>query len=128
MENNNRVMIVDDDREFLGELKEMLTLSGYEPIAINNPALVLQKAAKIKPAIILLDLKMPEKSGFQVADELRHYSELQNIPIIAMTAFFKDDYAGIMNICGIKKCLKKPFNPLDVIASIEEELIKEQEK
>lgn len=48
------------------------------------------------------------------------------VSIIAMTGFFKDEYASLMNICGIKKCLKKPFNPLDVISGIEEVLSKKQ--
>jgi hypothetical protein len=36
-----------------------------------------------------------------------------------MTEFFKDGYKNLMDMCGIKKCLKKPFNPLDVIMEIE---------
>jgi DNA-binding response OmpR family regulator len=119
---NKKIMIVDDDKEFLDELKETLALSGYDLVAVNDADLVLDEAKKAKPAVILLDLKMPKKNGFQVADELRHFSELQQTPIIAMTAFFKEAYVPLMNICGIKKCLKKPFHPLDVITQIEEAL------
>jgi len=82
----------------------------------------LSPTRSIKPDVILLDLKMPQMSGFQVADELRHLSEVSHIPVIAMSAFLKDEYAALLNICGIKKCLKKPFHPLDVIAQIEEVL------
>ena len=61
---------------------------------------------------------MPGKSGFQIAHELKSSPELQQIPIIAMTEFFKDGYKTFLDICGIKRCLKKPFNPLDVIMEI----------
>lgn len=119
---NKKIMIVDDDREFLEELRETLTLSGYELVAVNDATLVLELASSVKPDLILLDLRMPQKSGFQVADELRHISEVAHIPIIAMSAYLKDDYTSLLNICGIKKCLRKPFHPLDVIGQIEEVL------
>lgn len=115
-------MIVEDDKECLEELREMLASAGYDVKAVNDSVLALEGANKAKPDCILLDLKMPNKSGFQVADELRHISEVAHIPIIAMSAYLKDDYTSLLNICGIKKCLRKPFHPLDVIGQIEEVL------
>lgn len=116
---NKKVMIVDDDKEFLEELEETLAMSGYDMIATEDPDSVVSIASDEKPLVILLDLKMPGKSGFQLAHELRNFPGLRQIPVIAMTGFFKDEYLPFMDICGIKRCLKKPFNPLDVIAEIE---------
>ena len=114
-----KILVVDDDKEFLEELKETLALSGYDVIEVNDPVSAANVVHNTKPDLVLLDLKMPGKSGFQLADELRHLPEMGDIPMIAMTGFLKDDYIPLINICGIKKCLKKPFNPLDVIAHIE---------
>jgi len=116
---NQKVLIVDDDKKFLEDLEEILKFSGYDTIAAEDPYSVLAIASKEKPQAILLDLKMPGKSGFQLAHELKSTPDLQHIPIIAMTKFFKDGYKSLLDICGIKKCLKKPFNPLDVITEIE---------
>lgn len=116
-------MIVDDDREFLEELKETLTSSGYDTTALSNSTSALKMVRKIKPDVILLDLKMQGKSGFQIADELKQLPETAHIPIIAMTAFYTErEYTILMNICSIKTCLMKPFNPLDLIAEIERAL------
>jgi len=118
-----KIMIVDDDREFLEELKETLTSSGYDTTALSNSTSALKMVRKIKPDVILLDLKMQGKSGFQIADELKQLPETAHIPIITMTAFYTErEYTILMNICGIKTCLIKPFNPLDVIAEIERAL------
>jgi CheY-like chemotaxis protein len=117
-----KILIVDDDKEFLEELREMLELCGYELVAVNDADKALQTAKEIKPAVILLDLKMPKKSGFQLANELRQFSEFTGIPIIAMSSFYKDDYKTLLEMRGIKRCLNKPFQPLDVIAEIEEGL------
>ncbi|MDO8663181.1 MAG: response regulator [Candidatus Omnitrophota bacterium] len=126
MAKNKKVLIVDDDKGFLEELEENLSLSGYDMVAVNDPVSFLPIALREKPDIVLLDLKMPGKSGFQLADEMSRLFELQNVPIIAMSAYFKDEYRMLMNVCGIKKCLKKPFNPLDVISEIEGALAEKQ--
>jgi CheY-like chemotaxis protein len=117
-----KVMIVDDDKEFLEELGETLALSGYDMVAVGDPVSALEMASEARPQLILLDLKMPGMSGFQLADEIRRFSQFEHIPILAMSAYFKDEYASLMDACGIKKCLKKPFNPLDVISEIEKSL------
>lgn len=118
-----KIMIIDDDKEFLEELNETLTLSGYEAVVVNDATSALDVIIKTKPDVILLDLKMPKKSGFQVASELKYYSGIMNVPIIAMTGFFREEFVPLMTICGIKKYLKKPINPLDVIAQIEAVLV-----
>lgn len=117
-----RVMIVDDDKAFLDELKETLDLSGYDMVAVNDATLALDMVSKTAPDLLLVDLKMPQKTGFQLAHELKRLSGFGHIPVIAMTGYFKDEYDLLMNMSGIKKCLKKPFNPLDVIAEIEDAL------
>ena len=119
---NKKVMIVDDDSEFLEELNETMSMSGYKMIPVNDSTTAVDIATSEKPDLIILDLKMPGKSGFQLAEEIRRIPALGNTPIIAMSAFFKDEYAFLLSIFGIKKCLKKPFKPLDVITAVETEL------
>ena len=116
---NNKLMIVDDDKEFLEELETALGLSGYDLVVFSDALAALERVSEIKPQAVLLDLRMPSMSGFQLADEIRHRSELTNVPIIAMTAQYKDEYKALMKLCGIEKCLRKPFTPQQVIAEIE---------
>ena len=121
MTEKKKILVVDDNEEFLDELREMLELSGYAPLATTDSITVLDQVRMAQPDLVLLDLKMQRKSGFQVADELKKCPETVHIPIIAMTGYYTDEeYAQLINSCGIRKCLKKPFNPLDVIAEIEE--------
>lgn len=112
-------MIVDDDQEFLEELSETLRLSEYEVIPVNDPVYAVDTVISKRPDLVLLDLKMPDESGFQIACELKYFQGLRNIPTIAMTAFFKEGYLALMKTYGIQDYLKKPFNELDVISKIE---------
>ena len=125
---NKKIMIIEDDKEFLDELKDMLESSGYDLVGIDDPAAAIEVANEIKPSVILLDLKMPKINGFQLANELRYFSELTGVPIIAMSAYYKDGYDPLLDICGIKRCLTKPFQPLDVIAEIEEAMAEYEKK
>lgn len=122
MKTNKKVMIVDDNKEFLDELKETLALSGYDLVAVDDPLEAVNKAKETRPAVIIVDLKMPKKSGFELAYELRHCSEIKDVPVIAMSGFFKDEDSHLLKLCGIIRLLKKPFYPLDVISEIEEAL------
>jgi len=122
-----KVLIVDDDKEFLEELKEMLAATGYVVTAVGDSVSAVKAARAIIPDVVLLDLRMKQMSGFEVADGLKAYSDTANIPVIAMTGYYTlKEHSWLMNFCGIKKCLKKPFNPLDVIAEIEK-VLKENE-
>lgn len=115
-----KILIVDDDREFLEELREMLAVTGYEVTSVGDSIAAVKAARVVKPDIILLDLRMKAMSGFEVADKLKGFPETAVIPVIAMTGFYTlKEHAWLMNFCGIKRCIRKPFNPLDVIAEIE---------
>ncbi len=115
-----KVMIVDDDRDFLEELKEIINLSGYETETFTDSKQAVQEVQKVKPDVMLLDLKMSGMSGFQVAEELKKKKETANIPVIAMTGFYtRNEFEVLKQVCKIRKALIKPFNPLDVISQIE---------
>ncbi|MBI4309176.1 MAG: response regulator transcription factor [Candidatus Omnitrophica bacterium] len=117
---NSKIMIVDDNLEFLEELQEMLSNSGYDTEIVPDSTRAFNVAHNIKPELILLDLKMVPKSGFQVADELRHSLQMKDVPIIAMTGFFTEkEHVLMMKLCGIKTFILKPFKPVNLITKIE---------
>lgn len=119
---NKKIMVVDDDVELLEELKESLMLSEYEVVAVNNPVEALDTAIRAKPDLILLDIKMPDESGLQLASKLKFFSAFKNVPIIAMTAYTKEKYLKNISAYGIQDCMKKPFTDLDLVSKIEEHL------
>ncbi len=118
-----KIMIVDDDREFLEELREILDLSGYHPVATTDSITFMEQVRMAGPDLILLDLKMEGKDGFQVAEELASDPETRNLPVIAITGFYSDEaYFRLKKFCRVEKCMQKPLNPLNVISEIEQAL------
>jgi CheY-like chemotaxis protein len=115
-----KVMIIDDDKEFLEEIAHTLNTSGYQTITVSESVDAVAEAAMTMPDIIFLDLKMSKKSGFKVANELMENKNTKNIPVIAITGIFaKDEINLLSKICNIKEYLTKPINPLDIISRIE---------
>lgn len=115
-----RILVVDDDEDFLKELRETLTLSGYAIVSTHDSKMVAQLAQAANPDVILLDLRMDGMNGFEVAQILKHSSETNHIPVIAMTGYFtSSEHTGLIDKYGFKGCLKKPFNPLDLITRVE---------
>ncbi len=123
MNKKKRVMVIDDDKEFLNEMIETLSLTGYDPVPVLESIDAVKRIIQAKPNIILLDLKMDKKSGFELASELMAKPDTKDIPIIAITGVFTDqEHRLLMKICNMKDCLIKPINPLDVIHLIEKSI------
>ena len=116
-----KVMIIDDDREFLDEIKETLSGNGYEVVVQSDARNAVIEVSRSKPDIVLLDLKMDVVSGFEIANELKRLEETSDIPIVGITGFYTEkEHRLLMEVCGMKKCLIKPINPDDMIEAIEE--------
>lgn len=122
-----KIMVIDDNKEFLEELQELLNLTGYDTAAFTNGTSALRMVSKIKPDVILLDLKLGKKSGFHVASELKRFRKTANIPIIGMTGFYVEkEHAKRMNTVGVKTFLIKPFDSSEAIAKIKAVLKKKK--
>lgn len=115
-----RIMIVDDDREFLEEMADLLESSGYETIVFEDGRDAERALTAERPDLILLDLDLPGKSGFVIATEVTRDPETADIPIVAMSGRYTGTgHAVLSAICGSERMLTKPLNPLDVIWAIE---------
>jgi two-component system, response regulator PdtaR len=119
---NRKIAVIDEDTRILRNLEEILTISGYSPIVINDAFSAVDTIIQHKPDVILMELKMPRKNGFELTDAINRVFDTKRAPIIAMSEFFKDEFLWLLNACGIKRWIRKPFQPLDVIWAIENEI------
>jgi len=81
-----RIMVVDDEEGIVELLKEALTLKGCEVETAYNGKQCLEKVEKFKPDMILLDIMMPEMSGWEVLDELGARGISERVKIAMLTA------------------------------------------
>jgi CheY-like chemotaxis protein len=120
MAKRGSIVIVDDDIDFLMQFNEMLHLSGYETKIFNNGEAAIPYVRQGKPNLILLDLNMLGKSGWEVSAELKRDPQTACIPIIIVTGECTQEQAKrLREDYGVRKCILKPFKPLEMISEIE---------
>ncbi|MCZ6760738.1 MAG: response regulator [Gemmatimonadetes bacterium] len=119
-----RILVVDDEAIITRTLKLYLEGTGsYEVRTENEGSHALQAAREFNPDLIMLDLVMPDTDGATLASELRGDSELQNIPIIFLTALVSKQEVGAQGKeIGGHPFLAKPVDPEKVVECIEEQL------
>ena len=81
-----RILIVDDSPAQAGLMQAVLQQAGFSPVAISDPRQVEFTISHDRPQLILLDVIMPERNGFQVCRELKSRPEFQRIPVVLVTS------------------------------------------
>jgi DNA-binding response OmpR family regulator len=81
-----RILIVDDERDFVELVQYRLAGLGCEFIVANNGVQALSQARQFKPSLILLDILLPDLDGLSVCEILRRQPSTKKIPIIFMSA------------------------------------------
>jgi putative two-component system response regulator len=112
------ILIVDDQPINIQILGKRLQLENYSIMAAMNGKIALEMVEEKKPDLILLDIMMPEMSGFEVCERLKSNPETQTIPIIFITA--KTDPEDIVKgfKLGAVDYVSKPFNYAELSARI----------
>lgn len=110
-----QTVIIVDDIPFNREVTlAMLENSNLELYEAASGAELLELVTKIKPELILLDLKMPDMSGYEIADTFSHLSEMKSIPLIAQSAttlFMEEE--DIKN--KFSDFIRKPFSKIELV-------------
>lgn len=116
------VLIVDDERDTNEVLASFVRSRGFEPIQLYTGAQVKAAIVEHKPALILLDVMLPDFDGFAVCDALKRDRETNLIPIIMVTALHEDRHrvAGVR--VGANGYVSKPFSPEQLFQAMDEAL------
>jgi CheY-like chemotaxis protein len=124
-----KILIADDVPDNVSLLSRYLQNEGYALVAASNGVETLDKARGEMPDLILLDVNMPEKDGFEVLQEIRSDPAIEHIPVIILTAARPDpvDVRIGLNL-GADDYVTKPFDRQELLARIRTRLrVKEAE-
>jgi diguanylate cyclase (GGDEF)-like protein len=112
------IMIVDDTKENINVLRRTLTTVGCRISVALNGKMALDLIPKLKPDLVLLDVMMPDMDGYEVCRRLKENPDLQNIPVIFITA--KGDIEDVVEgfEAGAVDFIMKPFRQEEVLARV----------
>ena len=127
MKKRARILLVDDDIDFVAATKTVLESRPYDVIVAHEGEEGLRKARQENPDLVLLDIIMPVKNGFSAAEQFKKDPKLAKIPVIMLTSYSqrKAD-SGIPASKGLEleaeDYIEKPISPKDLLATVEKYL------
>lgn len=115
---HKKVLIVDDSPAEVKLMQGLLEKEGYWPIALYDPKRVEETIANERPSVILLDIVMPGRNGFQVCRDLKGSAEFNSIPVIMVTSkdSASDKFWGQQQ--GADGYITKPFTREDLLRAV----------
>jgi two-component system alkaline phosphatase synthesis response regulator PhoP len=129
MEKKAKILLVDDDLDFIESTKTVLESNQYEVIVAHEGKEGLQKAKEEHPDLVLLDVIMPVRDGFTAAEQFKKDPELKSIPVLMLTSF--SERVGETNIpvsrgysLEAEDYIEKPVAPDVLVSRIEKQLKK----
>ncbi len=125
MNRKKKILLIDDERDFIYLNKVFLESKGYEVIAAYNGEEGIKRAKRERPDLIILDVMMTSMTeGFDVSREIRTEDDLKNIPVIMLTGIRKKEklpwtFEPDKNWLPVEKFLEKPTSPEKLLEEIE---------
>ena len=117
MERRKTILVVDDAAANLQVCKGLLS-GEYAILLANSGKMALKALARVRPDIILLDIEMPDMTGFEVMDKIKKDNKLQKIPVIFVTSHASETLVAKSVGQGAVDYIVKPFDPNILLAKV----------
>ena len=115
---SEKILVADDEPNIVISLEYLLKREGYTVIVARDGQEALDAIVRDQPDLVLLDVMMPKKSGFEVCQELRLNESLQHIKILMLTAKGRDTDVAKGLALGADAYMTKPFATRDLVQKV----------
>lgn len=115
---SKRILIADDEPNIVVSLEFLMKREGFEvQVAVDGEA-ALQAIAAQQPDLILLDIMLPRKDGFEVCQQIRANPQWQSLKVVMLTAKGRDTEVSKGLALGADAYMTKPFSTRDLVAQV----------
>ena len=114
----HKILIVDDEPNIVISLEFLMKKEGFEIAVANDGEEALVKVASFGPDLMLLDVMMPKKSGFEVCEALRANPANASLQIVMLTAKGRDTEVAKGLAIGADAYVTKPFSTKELVAKV----------
>jgi len=121
--NKKRILVVEDNEVNMKTLVSILKKTGYEVICTENGEEAIEIAKNEEPDLILLDINIPGKNGFEVVETLRSFPETKNIPVCFITGLLdKEEEEKLEHLLLGNFFFSKPFDTERLLEEIKKRI------
>lgn len=115
---SQRILVVDDDPQIVRLIRSYLEQSAYQVQTAADGESALQMLRSSRPDLMILDVMLPGRDGWQIIHAVRNDAQLASLPIIMLTARIEDTDRIVGLEMGADDYMTKPFNPREVLARV----------
>lgn len=113
-----KILVIDDDADIRFVIRMNLTAEGFEVVEAADGDVAVALARTERPDLVISDILMPGRNGYEVLHEIRADPELSAIPVVFLTGKDADDDIWEGYVAGADYYLTKPFDPDELIAFV----------
>ncbi len=113
-----KILIADDDAGVRDLVSIRLRIAGYDPHTAKNGREAVERAVRLRPAAMILDINMPELDGFGVLSEMQDKAPDIMVPTLVLTARQSSDDVRMAVALGARGYLTKPFTEAQLLARV----------
>ena len=116
---NRKILLVDDEPDIVEFLQFNFEREGFEVITTDNGQTAVEKALKLTPQVVMMDIMMPEMDGIEACREIRQHIDTYN-PLICLLTARGEDYSQLAGFeAGADEYVVKPVSPKVLIAKVQ---------
>ena len=113
-----RVLVVEDNEKNMKLFRDVLQASGYSPLEASSGAAAIVTAAESVPAVVLMDIQLPDMDGIEALRRLREDERTAGIPVLALTAQAMQGDRDRFLAAGFDGYLSKPVDIAELVATV----------
>ena len=115
-----KILIAEDEKDIRELIKFSLSFAGFEVVTVSNGQELVDtvKAMEVKPDLIMSDVRMPQKTGYEACAEIKAIPELQEIPVVFLSAKGQESEIQTGLNSGAYEYILKPFAPDELIKRV----------
>jgi DNA-binding response OmpR family regulator len=117
---NSKILIADDEPNILISLEFLMKREGYEVVLARDGQEAIDAIVRERPALVLLDVMMPIKTGFDVCHEVRAHEAVRDTLIVMLTAKGRDTDVAKGLALGANAYMTKPFSTRELVQKVRE--------
>ncbi|MEL7281270.1 MAG: response regulator [Pseudomonadota bacterium] len=113
-----KVIVIEDERNIIEAISFILSRDGWDVTTHSNGHDAVDAVRARKPDIVILDVMLPGKSGFDILSEIRNDAELARTPVLMLTARGQDKDREMAARAGASAYMTKPFSNAEVLDAV----------
>ena len=112
------VLVIEDEPNIIEAISFILSRDGWSVRAHSDGTNAVETASRLKPDVIILDVMLPGKSGYDILREIREEPDISGIPVLMLTARGQTKDRELAEKAGASRFMTKPFSNADVVEAV----------